>query len=203
MIIKTEIILASGSRNRRMVLESLGIPFRVVPSNIGEEKIHESDPIKKVQKIARLKAQAVATQHKGLIIAADTFGLFDDREFQKPASIAIAREMLQAMSGKTGQFLTGICIINTERLRETTTFRAVTVRCKKLTYEEIENYIRKRPVTDWAAAYNPLDKLSSSIFKPLGDHAYRIEYHGLPLDVLAEELKSVGIKIDLSKFKKA
>lgn len=196
-----EIILASGSKNRRVILESLGISFKVIPSNIDEEQIHEPDPIKKVQEIARLKAQAVAAQHKGLIIAADTFGLFNDQEFQKPPSLSIAREMLRNISGKTGQFLTGICILDTERAKETTAFRAVTVQCKELTHEEIEEYIKKKPITDWAAAHNPLDELSSSIFKPIGNYTYRIEYHGLPLDVLAEELKNVGIDIDLSRFK--
>lgn len=196
-----EIILASGSQTRRILLESLNIPFKVIPSNFDERLIKETEPIQKVQETARAKAHKIAVKHKGFIIAADTLGVFNGREFQKPADLASAKEMLKSLSGQIGQLLTGICILDTERQKEVTTFRAVTVQCKELTNDEIDRYITEKPVTEWAAAYNPLDEVSSSIFKPLGEYIYRIEYYSLPIDVIIQELKEIGIEIDSSRFK--
>lgn len=197
---KEKIILASGSENRRLLLQSLDIPFVAIPSSIDEKEFKDSDPINKVQKIARAKAYAVAKSHEGIIISADTFSVYNGKHYEKPADVDAARDMLYELSGQEGQTVTGICIINTKTKKELTTYRVVTMRCKNLTDEEIQAYITSKPVTNWAATYNPLDEVSSEIFRPVGEYVYKIEYYGLPVDVIAEALKDEGYNIDLTKF---
>lgn len=196
-----EIILASGSENRRALLTALGIPFRVVPSEIDEDAIQIQDPIKRVQEIATAKARAVGENIGGLIIAADTFAVYNGRQYQKPRNLDEARLMLQELSGKRGRSITGICIFDSETHEEVIDHRIVHMQCKILTPEEIEQYIQTRPVTQWAAAYNPLDDLSSIIFKPVGHYAYKIEYYGLPIDIVVESVRKIGFNVDLSNFR--
>ena len=196
-----EIILASGSENRRTLLTALGVPFRVVPSEIDEDAIQIQDPIKRVLEIASVKAHTIGEKIGGLIIAADTFAVYNGRQYQKPGNLDEARHMLQELSGKRGKSITGICILDSEIHEEVLDHRIVHVQCKMLTPQEIEQYIQTRPVTQWAAAYNPLDDLSSRIFKPVGHYTYKIEYYGLPIDIVAESVRKIGFNVDLSKFR--
>lgn len=50
------IILASKSKNRSKILKTLGVPFKVVVSDLGEKKIKEKKPEIRAQKIALAKA---------------------------------------------------------------------------------------------------------------------------------------------------
>ena len=191
------VILASTSKNRRTILEKLGVPFRVVPSGFDEQSVSLADKISRVEAIARGKARAVASIHEGIIIAADTFTEVNGKLFEKPKTSDEAKSMLQLLSGQQGQSVTGVCVIDTDTQQETLTHRVVTIYCKPLTDAEIDQYVSQKPVVEWAAAYNPLDSVSASIFRcPEGYH-YGLEY-GLPMDVVAPELEKVGIRIDLS-----
>lgn len=198
---QTKIILASGSKNRKFLLASLGVSFTAIPSDINENQINEDNPIKKVQAIAKAKAHKVAQEHKGIIIAVDTFHIYNGKCYQKPSTIEEAKQTLRELSGKDGQAVSGICIINTEANTEVVTYRAVDMHVKDLTDEEIKHYVHTKPVTQWAAAYNPLDKVSSTIFTPVGNYEYKIEFYGLPIDVVARELNKVGYLINLDNFK--
>lgn len=130
---KSRVILASGSKNRQALLNLLGIPFEVIPSYIDEKSILEENPIKKVQKIALLKASQVASQHEGIIIAADTFAVIKNKHYEKPIDLDEAKRMLLELSGQTLKSLTGICIINTARHRTRVTYRAIDIQVADLT----------------------------------------------------------------------
>lgn len=188
------IILASGSKNRQQFMEALKIPFTTIPSNFDEKSITTANPYKRVQEIARMKAYSIAANHAGIIIAADTFNVFDERQYEKPASLEEAKRILRELSGKTGESITGICILNTARETETTVLKIIPIKCKELEEDEIEIYVRGKPVTQWATAYNPLDNASKSIFQALVPYTNGLEY-GLSIDVVLKELLENGIHI--------
>ena len=54
------IILASGSKNRRTILEALGFPFRIEVSNFDEQSVEETNFSLRAQQIALGKAQTIA-----------------------------------------------------------------------------------------------------------------------------------------------
>jgi septum formation protein len=199
---KPDVILASTSRNRKALLNMLGVTYREIASNFDEESVVTEDPVMKVREIAFAKAKNVSTQYKGIIISGDTFTILNGKEYQKPKSKEEAKEMLREMGGKKGISITGICIINTETGLEYVTHREVAIECAVLSEEELEQYVNDKPVTDWAAAYNPLDELSSRVFYAVNGYSYGLEF-GLPADVIAEELKKVGIDVDLSLLNQA
>lgn len=57
-----KIILASASAGRKKILESLGLPFIIIPADIDERKITASNPIRLIKKIAKEKAKTVFKQ---------------------------------------------------------------------------------------------------------------------------------------------
>lgn len=125
-----QVILASSSIGRKMLLEKLGVSFRVVPSTINEDIILHSNPIKMLQMRAKAKAEDVAKmltansfQLKAkiqpyaiapkpyLIIAADSMAVFDGQTFGKAKNKADARRILKNLMGKTHNFVTATSII--------------------------------------------------------------------------------------------
>ena len=56
---KPRIILASNSIGRKQLLEKLGVPFTVMPSNIDEDSITGSDHYETLKLRARAKAENI------------------------------------------------------------------------------------------------------------------------------------------------
>lgn len=107
------IILASQSPQRKMILETLGILFQVVPSQVDEQKIQDQDLKKRAEKIALLKALTVSSTHQqSIVIAADTYGEFNDQAFEKPVDKKEAKQMLTELSGQWFKAYTGFAYID-------------------------------------------------------------------------------------------
>jgi septum formation protein len=106
------LILASGSRGRRELLEQAGLNFEVMPADIDEPTGEGfSEPRTYVQTVAWLKAAAVAPRvTSGLVLAADTVGWLDGSVIGKPADEADARRILTTLAGRTHELWTGVVI---------------------------------------------------------------------------------------------
>ncbi|WP_350335743.1 Maf-like protein [Coralliovum pocilloporae] len=104
----TRLILASGSRTRRMLLDNAGLSFDVQTADVDERSIEAPlleaafppDDIAAV--LAEAKAVDVSERYpEALVIGADqTLGL-GDRRFNKPADITAARKQLLDLRGQT------------------------------------------------------------------------------------------------------
>jgi len=55
-----QLILASASTGREYLLKGLKIPFRIIPSEIDEDKITDGNPIEIIKMRAKLKGEYVA-----------------------------------------------------------------------------------------------------------------------------------------------
>lgn len=148
------IVLASNSPRRRDLLAGLGIEFevRVLP---GIDESHpDSLPANEIPLyIAAKKAEANRKEMRqgDLVITADTVVVCDGKALGKPADAAEARAMLELLSGKTHQVVTGVCLMSPERQR---TFAVTTdVTFKELTADETEYYIQTYRPYDKAGAY--------------------------------------------------
>src|SRR5438046_1675891 len=93
------LILASRSPRRRLLLKTLGLPFKVVPSGIAETS-EERRPERLVQDLARRKAQAVAKRlGEGLVLGADTLVIVGKEVLGQPRDASEAYRMLYRLSG--------------------------------------------------------------------------------------------------------
>ncbi len=117
------LVLASASPRRRDLLTQAGLAFMVDPADVPETPLAGEDAATYVLRLAEAKAQAVwARRHTApagtskntdplIVLGADTCVLCQGEILGKPASIADARRMLELLSGRTHQVLTGLCAL--------------------------------------------------------------------------------------------
>ncbi len=123
------LVLASASPRRAMLLEQIGVPFSVRIPRIDETPRSGEAPASYVERLARDKAQAVAVAGN-LTIAADTVVVLEGEILGKPDGRDAAIDLLERLSGRTHQVITGVAITDLSRLRcvqvtAEVTFRAI------------------------------------------------------------------------------
>jgi len=111
----TKIILASGSRARRTMLEHAGVQFEVEVSSVDEDAVRTAledvDPIDVAEVLARAKVEDVARRSVAdIVIGADQVLEFEGRVLTKPADMAAARAQLLQLKGKRHQLHSAVAI---------------------------------------------------------------------------------------------
>ncbi|MDY7033251.1 MAG: Maf family protein, partial [Thermodesulfobacteriota bacterium] len=148
------LILASSSPRRRELLNQIGLRFEVIPSNVEEVKEDGEYPISHVLRLAEEKALDISRKvENSWIIGADTIVLVDGEILGKPSEEQEAYQMLMKLSDREHKVLTGFCIIDSETGESTKKHVETTVMIKKLTHEEITEYIKTREPFDKAGSY--------------------------------------------------
>jgi septum formation protein len=128
------LLLASTSPQRRAILEQLRLPFDVVAPRYEECDEPGVPPVELVRRHAEGKAQSVAGEAGNRpVLGVDTAVVLDGEVFGKPGSEADAERMLERLSGRTHEVVSGLCVVTpgwTATLDETTrvTFRTLTPR---------------------------------------------------------------------------
>jgi len=194
-----KIILASGSRQRRLVMESLGIEYKIIPADIDEKVIRDDDLALRAEKIARAKAEEVAKNNKEIIIAADTFLACQGKVLEKPKDLNEAVEMLKLERNKEVVFYTGFCYLDKENkinFSKTSVSKAI---MRDLSDKEIENFVKNNPVLQWSAAFSPMYLYQTTFVKHFEGSITGI--FGLPTEFLIECLEKSGIEIKGSEWK--
>jgi septum formation protein len=134
------LLLASTSPQRRAILDQLGIPFDVVAPRFDEKDAERGDAVKLVRRHAREKARSVAEDAgERPVLAVDTAVVLGGRMYAKPANVADAERMLEALSGRTHLVLSGLCLVTPgwEALEHEST----RVTFRKLTSRDLASYL--------------------------------------------------------------
>ncbi len=112
------LVLASASAARRSVLEAAGIAVTAQAAAVDEAAVKESlkaegaSAIQTAETLAELKAQRVATKYPGaLVIGADQMLSCNGVWFDKPVDQDHAAAHLRALSGKTHELNTAVCVV--------------------------------------------------------------------------------------------
>ncbi len=99
------LILASKSSTRRDLLISAGLSVEIQAPEVDERALEAGEilsPIELALKLARAKAEAVATQRPGrIVVGADQVLALDGAVFHKPADAAAAQAQLARLQGRT------------------------------------------------------------------------------------------------------
>jgi septum formation protein len=187
------IILASASPRRKELLEKLGLKFRVEPSNYQEDINSELEPHELAKSLSLKKAELVAMSHKSaLVIAADTFIVFEGKILSKPQTETAARKMLSTINGRRHSVITGFTIMDTDSKKVLSKSIETKVYIRQLTSNEIDAYVRSKEPLDKAGAY-AIQGLGSVIVEKIEGDYFNVV--GLPLSALAKSLKEFGIHI--------
>ena len=146
-----QFILASASPRRRELLGLFKIPFEIRVADIDETMDAGKPAFDEVARVSRLKALAVDRNEEDLVIAADTIVVCEGKVLGKPADKAEAVRMLQSLSGRNHQVMTGCTVLYGNRAE---TFTEVTdLHFRPLSQKEIESYVASGEPMDKAGAY--------------------------------------------------
>ena len=187
------IILASASPRRRELLDMVGIPFSVCPSQ-GEEQIRGSSPKEVVEELCEQKAREVFLKTSGevLVIGADTVVAAEGNILGKPKNRKEAIQMLKKLQGASHEVYTGVTILSRdENGEQQKTFHVMTaVEFYPMSEEEIESYVETGEPMDKAGAYGIQGKAGIFVKEIRGDYNNVV---GLPVARLYQELKQMGM----------
>lgn len=188
-----QIILASSSPRRKKLLEQLGISVKVVPSNIDEKLNPRLKAKSQAETLSLEKAQAVARNYKdALVLAADTIVYIGTEILGKPKDTDEAKRMLRKLSGKKHSVFTGFTVIHTETKKTITDSSETKVTFRKLSEQEIKNYVKKEHTLDKAGAYGVQGIGAVLVEKIEGDFFNVV---GLPISKIMPILKKFDIEV--------
>jgi septum formation protein len=184
------VVLASGSPRRHELLNLIGIPHEVRPSNIDETIRPPETPHRHAERLAREKASAIATRDPNLItIAADTIVVINRKVLGKPASVDQAAAMLRQLSGREHKVVTAVAVSRGRKLRSAV--EEVRVRFRTLSDDDIDAYIATGEPMDKAGAYGIQGYGATIVESVDGDY---FSVMGLSLVRLVGLLRNVGVR---------
>lgn len=171
-----ELVLASGSSQRRAILEQLGVRFRVCVPEVDE--LSTGDPRGLVLENARRKVRAVAGR---LVLGADTAVVLDGVAFGKPAGRDEAAELLARLAGREHEVLGGVAVH--DEGGERTAVAATQVRFRDLSERELGWYLDSGEWRDRAGGYAIQGRGAALVAEISGDYFNVV---GLPVCALIE-----------------
>lgn len=107
---RAPLVLASGSPQRRAILERLGVPFTVRPPEVSELTDGEPGEVAMQNALRKARAAAVPGAREALL-GCDTLVALDSVIYGKPSGEAGARATLRALSGATHEVISGVAVL--------------------------------------------------------------------------------------------
>jgi len=191
----TDLILASASPRRKELLEQIAVKFTCLPMDVDESRLPQENAVAYVQRLAQVKAMAAIPQANGLpVLGSDTIVLLQGELLGKPQDEKTAMAMLEALSGKSHQVVTGISLcgrLNGELkvLNEVVTTK---VHFTILSSAQILAYVKTGESMDKAGAYGIQGKAAVFIESIEGSYSNVV---GLPLLETSRLLQQFDVPI--------
>ena len=188
-----KIILASGSKQRKALMDALKIPFKVIPSDINEKAITALTEKDRARMIALAKAQKVSKEYPdAIVIAGDTFTFSNGKAYEKPRDLEEAKKMLREQSGKQGICYSGCAYLDPKNQIEFSTTAESTFMFREISEAEIEKYVANNPVLTWSAGFCPAYPEGINMIRAIAGSLSSFS-HGLPMEVVIPLLEKSGV----------
>lgn len=188
------LLLGSSSAYRRDLLSRLRLPFIWAAPQIDESPLPEEQPEALVLRLAEAKARALSERYPAhLIIGSDQVAVLDGRIIGKPGDHARASAQLQAASGRSLTFLTGLALLNSQSGHCQVDCVPFTVHFRELDGASIERYLKAEQPYDCAGSFKA-EGLGVSLFRSTeGEDSNSLI--GLPLIRLVDMLHAEGLQL--------
>ena len=191
---RKNLILASGSRIRRQLLEGAGLQFQVINSNVNEELLKKElygKPFREqVVRLASEKARAVSMDNpEAFVIGSDNMCTIGDVIFDKPIDHEDAVNHLSSLSGKKHFQNNGISIHH-EGKEIWSNFDVTELEMKKLSSQEIEDYLNLDKPYSACGCYH-FESNGKDLFTNV--NGLESTVMGLAMEHLIEKLNQLGI----------
>lgn len=186
---KSNLVLASGSKIRADLLNKAGFKFDIVKSTIDERNIKEINDSEYMAKIlAFSKANEVSNRYKNsLIIGCDQILEFENNILHKVNTIEEAKQRIINFNGKE-HFLYSAIVLVKNNIKKCEIIKKTRLKMYNLTSQEIKNYIEKTTIdiVNSVSCYQ-IENLGINLFEEIEGNIYDIM--GLPLFELIRYLK--------------
>lgn len=186
----SRLVLASASPRRRDLLAQIGLDAEIDPAAVDETPGKRELPAPLAARLARAKAQAVASRHgDAVVLAADTVVACGRRILPKAESEAEARACLELLSGRRHRVYGGICVIAPDGRRSE---RLVTtaVAFRRLTAQDIAAYVASGEWHGKAGGYAVQGRAAAFVRGIIGSYTNVV---GLDLYSVAALLRGHGV----------
>jgi len=190
------LVLGSGSPRRRELLARAGVAFEVLPADIDESTRDGEEPAAFALRLAREKAQAVATRvgapPRRIVLGADTIVVIDGDVLGKPVDPEDAVRLLGRLVGREHRVYTAVAVIASDRIEQAATcVVASRVAMRAADEREIRRYVATGEPLDKAGAYAAQGEGRRFIARIEGSETNVI---GLPMDETLALLRESGLR---------
>jgi septum formation protein len=182
------LILGSQSPRRKALLEQLGFEFKQISLNADETFPADLPPKEVAEFLSRKKAAAGIDMLEAdeLLITSDTTVVLGRTILNKAADAKEARGMLERLSGKKHEVISGVCLSSKEKAISFSVSTAVYF--KNLSNVEIDYYVEKFQPFDKAGAYGIQEWIGMIGVERIEGSFYNVM--GLPVKEVFEELQN-------------
>ena len=188
------LLLASSSPYRRELLTRLRLPFICSSPDIDESHRPGEAALELVQRLAKEKAQALASEFPDhLIIGSDQVAVLGGQILGKPHTFERALAQLSAASGSSVTFLTGLALLNSSTGQYQVDCVPFTVHMRELNQASITRYLHAEQPYDCAGSFKA-EGLGVSLFQAT-EGCDATSLTGLPLIRLVDMLIKEGVQI--------
>lgn len=188
------LVLASTSPFRRELLSRLIADFQVADPRTDETPLPDETPEALALRLSEAKARAVAPGHPGaLIIGSDQVAVCDGRIYGKPGNHERAVAQLQELRGRTVNFFTGLCLLDTRNNQAHVRGIPTLVTFRNLTDQEIEVYLEREPAYNCAGSAKSEGLGIALIARQEGSDPNALV--GLPLIALCDLFRETGLRV--------
>lgn len=195
-----QLILASGSSTRRMMLLNAGVHFQVLPSTVDENRVRNellardpgTTPAQIAQSLAIAKAEQVSRQHpEAIVIGADQTLSLDGSLVNKAPDLAAARARLLELRGRQHMLHSAVAVAGRGSTSYTFCDTARLV-VRPFSAKFLDGYIAAagERILYSVGAYE-IEGLGVQLFEVIDGDYFTIL--GLPLLPLLSELRSCGV----------
>jgi septum formation protein len=184
---KSKIFLVSKSPRRKQLLEEMGLSFEILHNDVEEIYPGNLSPIQIAEHLSQLKLSPInfsKYSENDIFISCDTIVVLDDQILGKPATKAEAITMLQQLSGKTHQVISGLTVTTAQK--SITKHSITEVAFKTLSEEEIQYYVEYYKPFDKAGGYGIQEWIGLIGVTSINGCFYNVM--GLPTQLLGEIL---------------
>ncbi len=178
------VVLASRSPQRRALLGTLGIEFRVVVAGVEEG----SDVVVNARRKALAVAERVGVPSAGAVIGADTEVLLDGRALGKPGDADAAARMLASLAGRAHEVVTAVAVVTPSTTLERSVAARVVMR--PADPARVAWYVGSGEWRERAGGYAIQGAGAALVERVEGDPSAVV---GLPVGAVAEMLAEVGL----------
>jgi septum formation protein len=189
---ESELILASASPYRKILLQRLGLQFVCCAPQMVETALSGESAATLTQRLARGKANSISLQHpSAIVIGCDQVAEFAGTLVGKPANRDLAVEQLMHFSGNTVQFLSALCVLRLEPWFCEEVTVPTLVHFRDYSLAEAQRYIELDMPLDCAGSFK--SEAGGSVLLRALESEDPTALIGLPLIALSHILRKMGL----------